>query len=248
MITEIFKRQILRMTPRRLELPGRYYFHRLAGRMEYELLHLRDLIPRRGRAIDIGANLGMYTYGLSGLSTVVEAFEPQSSCADVIRAFGSHRINVHVVALGSRTGELTLSIPVRDGKLERALATLRTTDDKMARLVVPIKKLDDYGFTDVTMIKIDVEGFESEVIDGAQGTIKRERPLLLVEIEQRHLGTRSIDSVFSQILSFGYDGFFFRKGRLTRIEEFSVERNQNVNNTDVHSCEYINNFVFRPKS
>jgi FkbM family methyltransferase len=235
------------MTPKRLELPGRYYFHRLLGQMEYELLHLGELVPRRGRAIDVGANLGMYTFALAKLSTVVEAFEPQPTCADVIRAYRSPRINVHTMALGARDGDLTLSIPVRDGRLERSLATARITSADALRQVVPIKRLDDYEFADVTIIKIDVEGFESEVIEGAQSTICRERPLLLIEIEQRHLGTRSIESVFSRILSMGYHGSFFRRGRPVGIEEFSVEHDQNTLAMDVHSREYINNFIFRPK-
>jgi FkbM family methyltransferase len=176
----------------------------------------------------------------------VEAFEPQASCVEVIRAYGSSRINVHVVALGARAGELTLNIPVRDGNPERSLASFRAAEGDVTRLIVPIKKLDDYGFTDVTMIKIDVEGFESDVIEGARETIEREKPLLLVEIEQRHLGATPIERVFERLESFGYRGSFFSNGQVRPIAEFSVERDQLANVAAVHDPRYINNFVFTP--
>jgi len=246
MMPAFLKRQILRILPKRLELPGRYYFYRLFGRMEPELIRLGDIVTRRGRAIDIGANLGLYTYRLSQLSKVVEAFEPQLFCVDIIRSFRDSHINVYPVALGAKEGELALNVPVRNGKLERPLAAFRDLGGNVIQIGVPVKRLDDYDFTDVSIIKIDVEGYERDVIEGALATIQRERPVLLIEIEQRHLGNVPIQSVFSRIESLGYRGFFFRDDQICPISDFSVECDQLANIADVHSINYVNNFIFKP--
>jgi hypothetical protein len=50
---------------------------------------------------------------------------------------------------------------------------------------VRTKRIDDMGFTDVRFIKIDVEGHEDAVIDGALAVIERDHPVLYVELEER---------------------------------------------------------------
>ena len=69
-----------------------------------------------------------------------------------------------------------------------------------------IRRLDDFGLTDVRFIKADVEGSEREVLDGAQTIIARDRPTLLLELlsgtyADPHAETAAICA------SFGYDAF-----------------------------------------
>ena len=51
---------------------------------------------------------------------------------------------------------------------------------------VELRTLDSYGFEDVAFIKIDVEGHEEAVLAGAGDTLVRAKPVLLIEIEERH--------------------------------------------------------------
>ena len=62
-------------------------------------------------------------------------------------------------------------------------------------------------------IKIDVEGHEAAVLPGATATIDRERPRIVIEIEQRHLDC-PISDIFDQIRVHGYRGWF--EGRNSR--------------------------------
>lgn len=68
-----FGKLVMKLCPRKLELPVRYYHSKARGNLEYELGILHRLIPKRGRGIDIGANVGFYSYRLSRICSVVEA-------------------------------------------------------------------------------------------------------------------------------------------------------------------------------
>ena len=76
-----------------------------------------------------------------------------------------------------------------------------------------VDKIDNYDFDDVDLIKIDVEGHEEYVIEGARNVIQSNKPILIVEIEQRHL--KQIEEVFQSILKLNYKGFFLENGNLT---------------------------------
>jgi hypothetical protein len=75
------------------------------------------------------------------------------------------------------------------------------------------ERLDAYGFTDVSFIKIDVEGFELEVIDGAAETLRREHPAMLVEIDESQNGV-PLDEAIGRIEAFDYDTYYARDDAL----------------------------------
>jgi fructose-1,6-bisphosphatase len=80
--------------------------------------------------------------------------------------------------------------------------------------LIPLKRLDSYDFNDVIFIKIDVQGYESFVIDGAIETIKKHRPYLFVEFEDHLLkkqGT-SEDELKSKIELLDYVVLSFQEG------------------------------------
>ncbi|MFT4604024.1 MAG: hypothetical protein ACI9W4_000743 [Rhodothermales bacterium] len=95
---------------------------------------------------------------------------------------------IHNVALGSEIDEVKLRIP--RGQWGRStveqnnpLLNLRGLVDEVT---VPRRTLDSFGLADVSFIKIDVEGHEHCVLVGALETIRRERPIVFVEAEERH--------------------------------------------------------------
>jgi hypothetical protein len=81
-------------------------------------------------------------------------------------------------------------------------------------VIVKLKKLDDYDFQDVVFIKIDVQGYESFVIDGALSTIKKHRPYLFVEFEEHLLveNGSSEDLLKKEIEDLGYVVKRFQEG------------------------------------
>ena len=75
--------------------------------------------------------------------------------------------------------------------------------------------------------------------------IRKNMPILIVEIEQRHL-KKQIEEVFQSILNLNYNGFFLQNGNLTPINKFNYDLHQKLHINNVTSHQYINNFIFLP--
>jgi FkbM family methyltransferase len=241
---KIFARELL---PKRYQVPVKYWYGWLLGTLEVELEFLRLIVRNHDRVIDVGGNRGIYTYYFWKMGAKVEVFEPNPACACILAAWAAGRpdMNVHAVALSSCAGSAHLHIPVDESGIEHdASASIENPTFAHARdLLVPLQTLDSYRFEGVQLIKIDVEGHECSVIEGAAATITSSKPALLVEIEQRH-NDRPIREVFEKILGFGYQGFFMGRGALTSLENFDAAVHQSMDNFDHPNRRYINNFLF----
>jgi FkbM family methyltransferase len=231
------------LIPPRWQLPARYQYRRLLGALDPECRLLPELVRRGATAVDVGANLGVYTYALWRLGARVEAFEPLPDFAAAIRAFGAPTIRVHQVALSSAPGVRPFYFARDGGVVDRGRGSLSPAAPGSDRVDVPTRTLDEYRFPDVTFIKIDAEGHELEVLRGAAETIRRYRPALLIEIEQRHLPF-PMQVVFDHLAGLGYHGEFLEGGRRRPLSEFSHERHQQAWLSDVYAPQYINNFLF----
>ena len=184
------------------------------------------LLHRPGTLVDIGAHDGLLTIPLARLpGSRVLAFEPLPSAfarlqAALRVAFGAAPANVecHHLALGDHQGSITLAMPVLDGVAQEQWAS--TAKDYAAhvsarvtveRFTVPMRTLDDFALTDVTAIKLDAEGAEYEILRGARETLLRCRPVLTLEVEERHRAG-STYAVPAYLDALGYDVFFELKG------------------------------------
>ncbi|MCA3418765.1 MAG: FkbM family methyltransferase [Roseomonas sp.] len=192
--------------------------------MDEENFH--RLLHRPGTLVDIGAHDGLLTIPLARLpGSRVLAFEPLPSAyarlqAALRAAFGGDPANVecHHLALGDHQGSITLAMPVLDGVAQEQWAS--TAKDYAAhvsarvsveRFTVPMRTLDDFALTDVTAIKLDAEGAEYEILRGARETLLRCRPVLTLELEERHR-QGSTYAVPAYLDALGYDVFFELKG------------------------------------
>lgn len=218
---------------------------------EWELKELARYVPRKRLSIDVGGNLGIYSYHMRRLSRGVVTFEPNPMYAARLRRIGLGR-GLQEVALSDRAGAAELRIPMWEGHEAPGLASLEAgavPESVLARTVeVPVRRLDDYAFAGVGFIKIDVEGHEEGVLRGALQTIRRHRPTLLIEIEERHNpgGLERIERLLA-----GYDGFFFVNGQRRPLMEFDPAVHQREADLD-SACKarraspYVNNFLFVP--
>ena len=158
-------------------------------------------LHRPGTLVDVGAHDGLITIPLARLpGSRVLAFEPLPPAFARLRAallaeFGAPpaHVDCRAAALGDHAGEITLAMPVLDGVAQEQWAS--TAKDYAAhlsarvtveRFAVPLLRLDDLALADVTAVKIDAEGAEYEVLRGARETLLRCRPVLTIEIEERH--------------------------------------------------------------
>jgi FkbM family methyltransferase len=228
------------------QLDALYYYSRITRILEGEIFITNAITDRKGIAIDIGANLGIWSYHLSKLFVQVEAFEPIAGYCDVIRSTRRKNISVHNEGLSSTAGNIELRIPMKDGRLLLQSARLCDVKGEFKNEVVPIKTLDDYAFANVKFMKIDVGGHEIEVLKGAKETIIREKPVMIIEIEQRRLDF-PMDNVFELLKSYGYEAFFLSGRKLRRYTDFSYEMDQLPYLNNLSSIFYVHNFIFWPK-
>lgn len=253
------ERSVMRKLPPALALGVNAILHQVLG--EPELHELKHLVRPGTIAVDVGAHFGMYSFALSRLAGKdgrVFAIEPIVEDADLIeRAARTLRLPISVVccALSSQAGEATLHVPRLGGAQKTALATIQDvaqTGDAadVERRRVPLLRLDDVLRNvdrPVSFIKIDVEGHELEVLDGARETVAVHRPNILIEINH-DLGDRPVEMVFNRILETGYRGEFLEAGRFRRpLSAFDVGRHQVAAAGNVLSRNYVNNFIFLPE-
>lgn len=224
----------------------RYWYRALLGRLDRELTVVRRMLAPGMRVVDIGANSGMYAYAF-GRTYHVDAFEPLPEPARCLRGVAARlpRVRAHEVALSSQPGTATLFIPYLHGRPQSELARFaRPASGRYEEVTVPVSTLDAFGLSDIGLIKIDVEGHELSVLEGAGETIARERPMLLIEIEQRH-SAMPITDTFAAVMARGYRGFLFgADGALRPIAEFRYERDQEGFADAPRTTPYVNNFLF----
>lgn len=231
-----------------------WHFMKRPKSAERELAYLDKIVPDDAVTVDVGANCGLYTRRLARLSREVHAFEPSQHMARLLRRTSARNVSVHEIALSDHNGDAELFTPQGDDGLVHGLASLEMRTDPSARLVsahVPIARLDAVINQDVAFVKIDVEGHELNVLNGAVELLERCQPVFLVEAEDRHRpgATRLVFEFFRDK---AYRGFFLKDNDVIAVEQFDSRKLQNADalRSDGGRKDgrfYVNNFFFFPR-
>lgn len=134
-------------------------------------------VESRGVALDIGGHVGFWSMWLAQVFGQVHAFEPTPGHAECFsRNVLDSNVTLHRCAVGSAEGVSGISTdPENSGKAHLAEGSS-----------VLVKTVDSFGFEGVGLIKIDVEGYEPEVLIGAKETIARCKPVVVFEDNGQH--------------------------------------------------------------
>ena len=157
-----------------------------------ELKAFLEEAPEHRVFFDVGAHRGFFShlFCAAGTGTAI-AFEPVPALTERVRVISAlngttDRLHVRDIAVGAHAGELlghvhgSMLMPVMNDVDPPMQIPVRTLDQECAALgIVP------------DLVKIDVEGFESEVLEGAS-TLLRARPTLFLELHLDHLESRGI--------------------------------------------------------
>lgn len=182
-----------------------------------------------GVCFDVGANVGSHTVNFSRQASAVYAFEPHPHtyyhlCANILMN-GCYNALPFQYALGARDGYTTVwNIDPRKPNTGMGVEC-----DK-GDLVVPMRKIDSLEISPIHFMKIDVEGYEYEVLKGAKETLARESMIVFVEIhedeliepvwdlmhETGHKGYEFVHTEYKEIVGTGHtSGFlFYKEGRI----------------------------------
>jgi FkbM family methyltransferase len=226
-------------------------------RGEREIRLLARLVPKDRIAIDIGSSIGLYSRELARHVPKVVAFEANAAVADFARLVAAPNVEIVNVALSANDARAELRIPINaKGDAINDLATVEARNNshpgEALTIEIATKRLDDYDFPDCGFIKIDVEGHEEAVLDGAMRLIKKQRPILMIELVDAH-NSGTIKRVVDRCSRLSYAAYFLsREGRLRPFAEFDEALHQNMKLAEGLSSrrrrklEYINNFIFVP--
>lgn len=217
-------------------------------------LQFLPLVVRPGdMACDVGANRGLFTYWLLRLGARVAAFEPNPAMMRVLgrrfaRARHEGRLTLGGHAVSDIDGKGVLHIPHDHA----ALATLDGRLDgseAVDAIDVPRHRLDDCVRGPVDFIKIDVEGHEAAVLEGARRILAASHPTVLLEAEERHC-PGALARVRGILEPLGYEGYFAQADGLHPVTAFDAGRMQDIGALNEEGTRvreaygYVNNFLF----
>jgi predicted RNA methylase len=207
-----------------------------------EIQLVRSLCDRNRVSLDIGADVGEFSIAMAASSRSVIAFEPRPAQAGALTALSDEPGTTAMRVLEFDPGRSTID----------AANSLTDTDGSPVRTIdVEVKRLDDLELGDVGLIKVDVEGHELAVLRGAADTLRRNRPTLVVEAEERH-HVGAVVAITEFLAGLGYTGYFTIDGNQRPITEFDPAQHQNPANIAgwkdgwTTRGTYVNNFVFVP--
>jgi FkbM family methyltransferase len=187
-------------------------------RFEPEIRRLGELTgPAGGTMLDVGSWYGPWARRLARRADRVVAVEP-TPLHQILRRTLPAGVEVIAAAASDHPGEAEMWLSTEDGAVQ-GVSSLHKRDIHHARITVPLFTIDSLGLVNVTFMKIDVEGHEVAVLNGAADTIKRDRPRLFVEVEQR---VQPVSQVTGLLGAWGYEGWVRPGRRWLRLTEFDL--------------------------
>ena len=181
----------------------------LYGEWAASEVHLFEQIVRPGDVVlEAGSNLGSHTVPLAqrvGAAGQVLAFEPQQAafqllCAN-LAANGLVNTVARAVALGAAAGTASFPDPPADSPNNFGSASVHSLGDK--RVLVPRISIDSMALPRLDFLKADIEGGESELLEGASETIARCRPIAFIETVNPYTGDCSA-AITRYFVDWGY--------------------------------------------
>ena len=213
------------------------------SKIEQEYLALPQLCNKDLISIDIGMFRGVYSFLLSKYSKSVIGFEAnpimykylEQNLKKIVK-----NIKIYNFALSNKESEVCIKIPLRNKSnlrsnfedfYEGGLATIHQDNKlegkKLETFKTKCNMLDNFKFNEkIGFIKIDVEGHEQLVLEGAVNTINKDMPNLLIEIEKKHRSD-SIEKTFKYLRKLGYKAYTYKNNKLNLLTDFNNQNSVN---------------------
>lgn len=196
------------------------------GTYERGTLHFIETHLKSGQTfIDVGANIGLMSMTAKkvvGNTGQVWAFEANPRTFEIMeKNFGLNEMNsIHSFECGLGNTRETLTL-YDNWSINRGAASTVVQGENAEAIEIKILPFDAVVMSQgihIDMMKIDVEGMELAVLSGAEETIRKDKPILIVEFsEERENGSRK--ALYEKIDSFGIYSFYKLKGGKERTSK-----------------------------
>ena len=226
--------------------PFKFYYKyrakKYAKNKTIELNLIKYLCNKNLVSLDIGANLGLFIFYLQKYSKKVFAFEPNPYPLRYLYGLVDENVQIYPIAIGNTDNQVNLFIPKSKKGWSSNGASLNEKELNMGiKFTVECKKIDSLNIEKIGLIKIDVEGHEIQVIEGAKDTLVKQKPNLIIENEIVHQEDTS--KLFKQIKDFGYEIYYaVSNDKMKKISKFS-EINELQKFPNTKRIGYIQNFI-----
>tara|TARA_A100001015_G_C14894435_1_gene673809 strand:+ start:239 stop:982 length:744 start_codon:yes stop_codon:yes gene_type:complete len=208
---------------------------------EKELKIIDKFSDKTKDALDIGVYRGVYSFKLAQNFKTVHAFEAnpllypylEKNLKKII-----HNIKLYNLALSDKNSNTMLKLPLRSNSIFKdnieelfklGAATIHKDNDIVKYNEIPVKteKLDNITLkNNIGFIKIDVEGHEKNVITGGENLIKKNKPVMLVEIEKKHT-KKPVHETINFIKTYGYEAFTYNNESLVKVDSSNKKFKEN---------------------
>lgn len=192
-----------------------------------EVDSILSMVRPGDHVLDLGANIGFHTLALAaavGPSGQVTSVEPQRFCFQLLCANVTLNQLTTVTclraAVGAAPGHCT--VPRLDPTLRHNAGATTVSLDALANGptdIVPMVTVDSLDLARCDLIKIDTEGFESQVVEGAHRTLDTHRPVLYIEVHDRE----NLQRLHTRLKPLGYS-LFLHHTRFFRPDNPNRER------------------------
>lgn len=214
-------------------MPSAVYEHftrpKISDDLGSESFLAKYMIPEHDKClVDVGASTGSWTMFVAKKGLQVYSFEPSPKSYVILKSRTQAYSNVHTYhfALGDKDsiGRLGLAAFCLGGEMNTEIKGLHNG----GTINVPVHTLDGLGISNIGVIKIDTEGYESPILKGAKATIVKDRPRLIIEV---HKGTGKAAKTFAEELQkikgiledFGYTWILhYRRVGLRDMQPFII--------------------------
>lgn len=200
------------------------------GKDKYPEIHyLKSIIKPGFTCIDIGANLGYYSYflvKLAGETGKVYAVEPIPLFADVwkknMQNHKSANLTLFQCALGDSEKVVEMGMPSVDGVVHHGMTRVITDDETQfeKKFSVEMKNPDQIfsGIDKLDFVKVDVEGYESEVFKNMKDTLSKHKPLIQSELS----GKENRELCVFTLKSLGYCAHILNNGDMILADDEAI--------------------------
>lgn len=147
-------------------------------------------IKQTRNAVDVGGHVGTMSYRMSSVFDHVHTFEPAFHEWTIKNLEECNNVTVYPYGLGDENRDDEMFIMERKTGGSSLVATerrkLKWINENTPKQQIKLATLDSFDFHELDFIKIDVESYEYFVIDGAKETLKRESPMIMIEMLRKY--------------------------------------------------------------